>query len=209
MICSLVQVFTLTQVLFIAKVHLLPPGSGEQGQMPFQEHGGGGVCVCARACLFVYLSLGCCESSLVCLFLKSPRGSFWQKAPPEQAWTRVCFGWKLRRSAYEETRGEEKCQARGLRIWLCYVMWSSGRDKNKQKIRNKLCPPHDSNLSKSHWKYFHLNFLPLLCVLCDGATLVLIEISGKLPTLGWSNVNPLLGERSREMSMQPDMSQRC
>lgn len=146
--------------------------------MLFQEHGAGwggwgwgGRRLCAFVCLFVCHRDVVRAAWFVCLFLKSPRGSFWQKAPPEQAWTRVCFGWELRRSAYEETRGEEeKCQARGLRIWLCYVMWSPGRDKNNQKIRNKLCPQHNSSLSKNCGKYFHFNFLPplgLLCVLCD------------------------------------------
>lgn len=103
----------LTQCsVFTTKIQLLSPGSGEQGQMLLQEHEGMCVCVCVCACLFVCLFV--CHwdvvkaAWLVCLFLKSPRGSFWQKAPPEQAWIRVCFGWELRRSAYEETRGEEE-----------------------------------------------------------------------------------------------------
>ena len=66
------------------------------------------VYVCLFVCLFVCHRDVVKESWFVCLFLKSPRGSFWQKAPPEHAWTRVCFGWELRGSAYEETRGEEE-----------------------------------------------------------------------------------------------------
>lgn len=196
MICSLLQVFTLIECsVFTSKVHLLSPGSGEQGQRLVQEHRG--MCVCLFVCLFVCHWDVVKAAWLVYLFLKSPRGSFWQKAPPEQAWIRVCFGWELRRSAYEETRGEEEMyEARGLRIWLCYVMCSSGRDKNNQKIRNKLCPQHSSKLIKNHWKYFHFNFFATIGPPCvfyvTGTTLVPIEISGKQPTLGWNTVNPLL-----------------
>lgn len=183
-ICSLFQVFTLTQVLCVYRLE-------SRVRCCFRNT----KCVCLFVCLFVCHRDVVRAAWFVCLFLKSPRGSFWQKVPSEQARTRVCFGWELRWSAYEETRGEEeKCQARGLRIWLSYVTWSSG--KNNQKSRNRFCPLHNSNLRKSHKKYFYFIFLPPLDLLCS--LRVPVEISGKLPTLGWSHVNRLLGERSRD-----------
>lgn len=60
---------------------------GEQGQMLFQERQ-----VCVLVCLFVCHRDVVRAAWFVCLFLKSPRGHFWQKAPPEWAWIRVCFG---------------------------------------------------------------------------------------------------------------------
>lgn len=50
--------------MFIAKVCLLPPGSGEQGQMPFQEYG-----LCVLVCLFVCLFLTGMLGGLLCLFV--------------------------------------------------------------------------------------------------------------------------------------------
>lgn len=124
MICSLLQVFTLTQVLCVYHKHTPPaPRLWTAGSDAISGTRGGGEGGGVLACLSVCHRDVVRAAWFICLFLKSLRGSFWQKAPPEQAWTRVCFGWELRRSAYEETRGEEeKCQARGLRIWLCYVM---------------------------------------------------------------------------------------
>lgn len=139
-----------------------------------------------------------------CLFLKSPRGNFWQKAPPDQAWTRVCFGWELWQSAYVERRGEEeKCQARGLKICLCCVMRSSGREGQKQSENQKpaLLTSQTSAKAIGNISIFIFCHHWASCVFyVTRATLVPTEISGKLLTLVWSRVNPLLGERLRDVN---------
>jgi len=51
---------------------------------------------------------------------------------------------------------------------LCSVVIR--QEQKQSENQKKLCPQNNSNLSKSHWKYFHFIFLPplgLLCALCD------------------------------------------